>query len=191
VAESLDLAVYPIARAARQRYPMANLGSLITEAQWWIELHPQRVESTLEDGEALRKAVGLLAGHVQTKALHQHAKACGWEARDNYYFGLDVIANTIPGLFSDQYQGVMEEREEVRSNRDAAEGNNWPALLGDVGTAFKRCSQWSKGVLFDAYVLGLPISTDDVDQALREVRDLLGGSHPQGCNKDCQECGHG
>lgn len=182
------LYAYPAAQNARSRGAHSSTRDLVAEANRWLAQHPARVEKAVQEERTMR-LFNQLVGHLRVWDSRRRAESLGFEPSDVFWYDLALISNVLPGLFSDQYEMPTEERSEVRSMRDAAEGNNWPVLLGDVGAAFKRCSDWTKVTLFDAYAMGISVSTTEVDTALKEVRDQLGGSRPQGCPKECEECG--
>lgn len=183
------LLAYSTAKKVQSRFPTVAPIELIRDGHEWLQQHPKRLEKAREDDAAYFRLEKQLRGHIESQAVARIAKANGYEPHDVYFFNTDVISGVLPGLFDDGYVGITQEREEVHVKRDAAEGNNWPALLGDVGAAFKRCSDWTKVTLFDAYALRVEMPTAEVDEALREVRDQLGGARPQGCSRSCEECG--
>lgn len=186
--DSIDL--YGGAQMARSRYPSIPAIEYVRAGQAWLNAHPKR-QAVAAEKEDFFRLNHRLYRHLVWWGFSETARRGGYQPEDIYFYNLDVIENVLPGLWDDNYTGLPEQYEEVRQKRDAAEGNNWPALLGDVSVAFARASVWSRDLLFGHFALGVPTDSVDVDTALRELRDLLGGARPQGCPRECEECGYG
>lgn len=182
------LNVYGCAKTAMRRYPTVPLLDYVRAGHEWVAGHPLRWAKALEDNnfQAFNRRV---LGHLEAWGLSETARRNGFRAEDVYFYGLDVIANVLPGLWDENYSGLPAEFEEVRQKRDAAEGNNWPVLLADVTRAYASSPDWAKEALFCQYGIGVAQSHEDTEAALIKLRDLLGGARPQGCSRACEECG--
>lgn len=185
------LHTYAMAKNAQRRYPLVPLLDYVRTGHEWVSGHPKALRAYLDtDGSTFYYR--RLQGHLEAFGLRETSHHNGFRVEDVYFYNLDVIAGVLPGLWDENYNGLPAEYEEIRAKRDAAEGNNWPALLADVGSAFKRASDETREVLFAEYALGQQWHDPGaVEYHLRRMRDLLGGARPQGCPNDCEECGNG
>lgn len=186
MSESPALISYPLAKDTQRRYPTVGLDLLLTEAHAWLSRHPERLAGADSDEGEFFKLQRGLRSHLGVVALHEAASLGGYEARDVYFFGTDVIAAVLPGLWDENYGGEAAEETEIRSKGDAAEGNNWPVLLADVRRGFNKCNSFDQETLFLAYGRRIAIEEAALDRALKAVRTHLGGARPQGCPQSCE-----
>lgn len=200
------------ARQVARRFRGSAVNDLAQEARIWVVAHPTRMEHWFTDENPKRGWVRMsrtLEKQMSKFARIEKAAREGYDPDDEYFYAMAMLDLVLPALWDDDLRQSGPSREDgdntrVSGKKDPAEGSSWPAMVVDVEKAWGDADldhrqqtmlrlKYRDGATYAdiGRAMGVSQSTahEHVKRALRKIQRQLGGSKPEPCNSECEDCG--
>ena len=211
ITPDVDEQILYSARKIQRRWRGSTTGDLAQEARLWALSHPSTMQHFFDDENPKRGWVRMSRSFekvMEKKARVENAHREGYDPSDEFFYTQALLSLTLPALFDDDIRAngpARDGEQQHRGKSDVAESSNvWETLVLDTEKAWnaadlnvdqvnvlklKFCDNLTYAEI--GKVLGVAQSTahEKTRKALWRLQRQLGGTRPEACGNDCEDCG--